>query len=463
MVAMSPGASCWSLGVLIAFCCRFYLIFRRLLATAHGGQLSWQHSCFLLMSVTYVHACTMCCCLGGLSYVMTLHCCSFVLHGILRWCVSSLVSAMPKVKQGWKGGPPPARRHSTRLTRPPARLVEATLDSSDSDVDTDVLRATNSDLQRRIQALEAQLSEVDRSGQHSVEPSTSALTALPLLDMAPASSTPGPAPQPGTSSTASQDTDYQALLAGALQHLSGATPLTPKQGESPMTPFLLLGATLDPKIKAMIWAHQYIELGSLASAAEPTVSWTLDPHSQLPQPHVAPARVTPVSTFSAWLRAFCTYASVYVERHPSEAASLFSYIVRIQDMDRRHGGLAWRTYDEKFRRIHALLPSMPWHTTNWDLAMDAVHGDTTRVTAFRRPSPFRLARRPPGSASSAVCFAWNDGRCANKQCRYRHACSVCGRPGHTRSTCWTTKPNNKPTNSGPSPPASSVPGRIRKG
>ena len=133
--------------------------------------------------------------------------------------------AMRNGKQGWKGGPPPARRHSTRVTRPPARLVEATLDSSDSDVDTDVLRATNSDLQRRIQALEAQLSEVDRSGQPSVEPLTSALTALPLLDMATASSTPGPAPQPGTSSTASQDTDYEALLAGALQHLSGATPL----------------------------------------------------------------------------------------------------------------------------------------------------------------------------------------------------------------------------------------------
>ena len=92
--------------------------------------------------------------------------CSFVLHGILRVCVSSLVSAMPKVKQGWKGGPPPARPHSTRWTRPPARLVEATPDSSDSNVDTDVLRATNSDLQRRVQFLEAQLSEANRSGPH---------------------------------------------------------------------------------------------------------------------------------------------------------------------------------------------------------------------------------------------------------------------------------------------------------
>ena len=119
----------------------------------------------------------------------------------MEYCVGAflVLSTMPKVKQGWKVGPPHARRHSMTLTHPPARLVEATLDSSDSNVDTGVSRATNSDLQRHIQALEAQLSEVDRSGQHSVEPLTSALTALPLLDMAIVSSTPGPAPQPGTS------------------------------------------------------------------------------------------------------------------------------------------------------------------------------------------------------------------------------------------------------------------------
>ena len=44
-------------------------------------------------------------------------------------------------------------------------------------------------------------------------------------------------------------------MAGALQHMSGAILLAPKQDESPKTPFLLLGAMLNPKIKAMIWAH----------------------------------------------------------------------------------------------------------------------------------------------------------------------------------------------------------------
>ena len=68
------------------------------------------------------------------------------------------------------------------------------------------------------------------------QPGRSALTALPLLDMAAASSTPGLAPQPGRSSTASHEPDYQALLTSALQHLSGATQLTPKQGESISAP-----------------------------------------------------------------------------------------------------------------------------------------------------------------------------------------------------------------------------------
>jgi len=50
------------------------------------------------------------------------------------------------------------------------------------------------------------------------------------------------------------------VITAVLQHTSGATWLVPKQGESPKTPFLLLGATLYTKIKAMIGTHQYIEL-----------------------------------------------------------------------------------------------------------------------------------------------------------------------------------------------------------
>ncbi len=38
-----------------------------------------------------------------------------------------------------------------------------------------------------------------------------------------------------------------------------------------------------------------------------------------------------------------------------------TYMVAIMDMSKRHGGYAWRVYDEKFRRIRALSPTLQCH------------------------------------------------------------------------------------------------------
>ena len=63
-------------------------------------------------------------------------------------------------------------------------------------------------------------------------------------------------------------------------------------------------------------------------------SWTLTV-SYLSRVCLQPACV------SSWLCAFSTYASVSVERHPSEEASCVTCVVRIYDMNKRHGaGLA---------------------------------------------------------------------------------------------------------------------------
>ena len=142
--------------------------------------------------------------------------------------------------------------------------------------------------------------------------------------------------------------------------MSGTTQFGPKQSQSAMTPFLVLGATLDPKIKAMIWAHQFIDLGSLTATTEPTLSCSPYPRSQLPLPHGTLDRVTPIITMAQWLRPFSTYTSVYVKRYPAEAPAMLTYMLRIMGMQKRYDGMAWRTYVETtFRRIHALTPSLP--------------------------------------------------------------------------------------------------------
>ena len=121
---------------------------------------------------------------------------------------------------------------------------------------------------------------------------------------------------------------------------------------------------------------------------------------------------------------------MYVESHPEEAPSLFYCIIIITDLQTRHGGFAWRVYDERFRRVRAMAPQMPLHITNWDLAMGAIQSNVSFVHQGAPPtqSPFRNGRRPD---ARGLCNEFNyRGKCARQQCRFAHVCNVCGRSGH---------------------------------
>ena len=129
-------------------------------------------------------------------------------------------------------------------------------------------------------------------------------------------------------------------------------------------------------------------------------------------------------------------------------------MVNILDMHRRHGEFAWHVHDERFRRVRALGPSMPWHLTNWDLAMDAVQTVVVRQSDTQQP-PFRFAQHPnqqhpnqqhpnqqhpnqqPARGPSGFCFEYNDtgntGKCGRVDCRFAHLCENCGRKGYRRA------------------------------
>ena len=126
-------------------------------------------------------------------------------------------------------------------------------------------------------------------------------------------------------------------------------------------------------------------------------------------------------------------------------------MVNILDMHRRHGGFAWRVYDERFRRLRALAPSMPWHLTNWDSAMDAIQTVVVHQSDTLQPH-FRFAQHPnqqPARGPSGFCFAYNDtGKCGLVGCRFAHLYENCGRKGHPRIACRigkNAKTRNSPT------------------
>ena len=182
---------------------------------------------------------------------------------------------------------------------------------------------------------------------------------------------------------------------------------------------------------------------------------------------VTPAKSAPPATIYHWLRLFATYAAVYTERYLAQGPAMWSYAIGIMDLHRQYAGTGWRTYDEKFRRVKAHCPTLPWHVVNWDMAMSAIHTTMPpQPSTSSKPGNRQPFRSHSGSHSGArtgynrprmeqhgqpatkgVCFRFNQqGACDFVGCRYKHVCSSCGK-GHSKQTCRVgTNPSTRPSN-----------------
>ena len=57
-----------------------------------------------------------------------------------------------------------------------------------------------------------------------------------------------------------------------------------------------------------------------------------------------------------------------------------------------------------------------------------------RVAAEKEPLK-RKARRQADDAFKGECFAWRQGKCQRKDCKYTHACALCGSSAHHAAIC----------------------------
>ena len=60
---------------------------------------------------------------------------------------------------------------------------------------------------------------------------------------------------------------------------------------------------------------------------------------------------------------------------------------------------------------------------------------------LKPPAPSRppLDRKRKRSGQPGECFAWIEGKCARKNCRFLHACGLCGDPSHCSNSCEKKK------------------------
>ena len=230
----------------------------------------------------------------------------------------------------------PVVRHSARASKRTARLVEEAQEEAQPD-ELAELRAQNELLRQQLRR--SRSSSVTSETPPAVaadEPAVDGVHSPPAEALSFTTQAPQQvsfaAPQlPATPNT-------QDLLASVLQQMTAAQ-MTPTGEHQAVTPFLVLGSTLEPKIRAKIWEGAYVELGALASS-EPAVAVAVSNTGQQPSISLTTVRARPPGNILEWLRRFATYAAVYLERHAAEAPSVLTYMVSIVDMHRRHGGFA---------------------------------------------------------------------------------------------------------------------------
>ena len=140
--------------------------------------------------------------------------------------------------------------------------------------------------------------------------------------------------------------DEVVSLTGDTGSNKADTPAT-KAGNQPRQIFtsiaINLGAGVSAKLKAKIWANEYIDFGALLSVSPPREKFALSmastggpssqPHLTL-EPCNTPKKVT---TIHQWLTAFNTFVSIYVEKVAGDAPKLMKYCEVVRDLSNKSG------------------------------------------------------------------------------------------------------------------------------
>jgi len=207
--------------------------------------------------------------------------------------------------------------------------------------------------------------------------------------------------------------------------------------------FLIAGATLDSKIKAKIWANEFVELGSLVPKNQ--LPPGLNIHSEAgasSQFSITSAKVRQPSNVNEWHRWFAIYAAVYTQKYPTEAPGLFTYITRIFKLKDTHPNTyIWREYDAQFRRVRAFV-SLPWHIQNLQILNDLdVNVSKSNVNVSNNNKNKSNSSTGGGSQKSEkICFEYNKPTgCTSASCKFAHRCSNCGIKNHPKTRCHRAK------------------------
>ncbi|XP_061175344.1 uncharacterized protein LOC133184330 [Saccostrea echinata] len=193
-----------------------------------------------------------------------------------------------------------------------------------------------------------------------------------------------------------------------------------------------VGLGVDMKIKAKIFANEYIKLATLIPKSnfeqEPKFK-SVEKDGQLV--FIKSNDTCQIKTIAQWMEAFHVFVALHCSKYPEEVGQLMTYAQIIQGISKSCGDEAAISYDEKFRQWRQVAPrACPWDRKNSELFHDAIV-QGFEAKAKLKKQPFRAT-----PSKQKYCFTFNNTGSCNKgnSCPYAHICQYCSNK-HSRLQC----------------------------
>ena len=212
-----------------------------------------------------------------------------------------------------------------------------------------------------------------------------------------------------------------------------------------------LSTGIDAKIKAKIWANEYVEFKSLMSTKQKEQNHlTLVEQDGSVSFVKAKSNNFKFNSINQWNNAFHIYVAIYCEKHPMQSTKLMKYAATISTLASQATLQAAMGYDKAFREWRESDPeSLPWDQVNTELYQQAfgmAFLQKTSPSSQKNGEKYNNNLRPNKAPAGSYCFEFNNngGKCTRRGCIYPHVCQTC-RGAHHRGTCKFQ--NKNPTSS----------------
>lgn len=210
--------------------------------------------------------------------------------------------------------------------------------------------------------------------------------------------------------------------------------------------FKTLGDNVPDKIKAQIWANEYVDLTRLVNTDRTDdVQFTLYQAEGSASVNIVPQNKRLPFSILQWDSAFAAFMAVYLQRYQDEMANLLQYSQTIKQLSQK--GANWRLYDEKFRKIRE-TELQPWGTILFDLYLQASipFQAVKNYQSQNKNGPKNQQQKQPFRPKYrfGVCWKFNDGFQCNG-CTHDHKCDGCGGP-HPKVRCTQNQQQSRSQN-----------------